>query len=149
MGRGARAQQAYGSIGDAWRGGAQLWGKSGPASVNWINGGDQYSCSSGDEIHVMDPGTVQEKTVFNTTGVSFPGSGQPFSYLSFQWSHDSRHLVFRSNFRHIYRHSGISDYYIYDVEGRQLKQAAKDARSAELSPDGTKVGLERDGNLFA
>jgi len=149
VGTGARAQQAYGSIGDALRGGAQLRGKSGPASVNWINGGDQYSFISGDEIHVMDPGTLQEKTVFNKTGVSFPGGGQPFSYLSFQWSHDSRHLVFRSNFRHIYRHSGISDYYIYDVEGRQLKQAAKDARSAELSPDGTKVGIERDGNLFA
>src|SRR3984885_12566846 len=99
-------------------------------------------------MHTMDPKTLEEKTVFKNSGLTFPGSDKPFDYQSFQWSQDSRHLVFKSNFRHIFRNSGISDYYIYDVETRQIQQAAKDARSATLSPDGSMVGIERNGNMY-
>src|SRR6185437_10316666 len=52
------------------------------------------------------------------------------------------------NTRHIFRRSAISDYFDYDVTSKQLKQAAKDARTAELSPDGTRVGMKRGGNMF-
>ena len=38
-----RAQQQYGSLSDALQAGFRLHGKSGPRSVNWINGGDEYS----------------------------------------------------------------------------------------------------------
>ncbi|HWK07465.1 MAG TPA: DPP IV N-terminal domain-containing protein [Puia sp.] len=148
-----KAQQApglqqYSSIPDALRSSPRLRGKPGPQSVNWIRGGESYSFISNGEIHTLDPKAGQENTVFSNKGIHFPGSDKDFGYESFQWSHDSRHLVFKTNFRHIYRHSGISDYYIYDLEGRQLLQAAKDARSAELSPDGSMVGIEREGNMF-
>ena len=78
----------------------------------------------------------------------YPGTTKAFTYEAFEWSHDSKRLVFRTNFRHLFRRSGISDYYIYDVGSRELQQAARDARSAELSPDGSSVGIERNGNLF-
>lgn len=143
------AQQTYSSLTDALQTGFfVLRGKSGPRDVNWIKGGNEYSFMAGTDIHTFDPKTLKEETVFSNAGVTFPGSGKPFSYESFQWSQDSRHLVFRTNLRRIYRNSGISDYYIYDVATHGLKEAAKDARSAELSPDGSRVGLERDGNLF-
>jgi dipeptidyl-peptidase-4 len=142
------AQQQYSSLAEALQSGFRLQGRSGPASVNWIADGDQYSFIAGDEIHTMDPKTLAEKTVFTNKDIHQQGSTQPFTYESFQWSKDSKHLVFRTNFRHIFRNSGISDYYIYDVATRQLQQAAKDARSAELSPDGGKVGMERNGNLY-
>src|ERR1700754_2057903 len=118
---GSQAQQPYTSISDALQSTSPLHGRSGPRSGNWINGGDQYSFIAGDEIHTFDPKTQMEKTVFSKSGLTFPGTSQPFDYLSFQWSKDSRHLVFRNNFRHIYRRSGISDYYIYDVDSRGLK----------------------------
>jgi dipeptidyl-peptidase-4 len=143
----AEAQQ-YTSLPDALQSGFRLHGRPGPESVNWIDNGNQYSFIAGDEIHTMDPKTGKESTVFSSANLHLPGSTQPFSYQSFQWSKDSRHLVFRTNFRHIFRNSGISDYYIYDLATRQLKSAATDARSAELSPDGSTVGLERNGNLF-
>lgn len=144
----AQTRQPYASLTEALRASGSLHGRPGPQSVNWIQGGDQYSFISGSEIHTLDGKTLQERTVFDKGGVKYPGSDRPFSYESFQWSHDSRHLVFKSNFRHIYRRSGISDYYIYDVEGKQLQQAARDARSAELSPDGSMVGIERNGNMY-
>jgi dipeptidyl-peptidase-4 len=142
------AQQEYKSLPEALQAGFLLRGQSGPASVNWIDNGSRYSFTAGSEIHVMDPRTLSETTVFNNADVHLPGSTAAFSYESFQWSKDSKHLVFRTNFRRIYRNSGISDYYIYDVATRRLKQAAKDARSAELSPDGSRVGMERNGNLY-
>jgi dipeptidyl-peptidase-4 len=142
------AQQPYNSLTDALQSAYfVLRGKEGPTNVNWIRGGNQYSFMDGTHIRTFDPKTLEEKTVFTDSGLSFPGTGKAFSYESFQWSHDSKHLVFRTNLRRIYRNSGISDYYIYDVESRELRQAARDARSAELSPDGGSVGIEREGNL--
>ena len=104
------AQQQYASLPEALQSGFRLRGKSGPASVNWIDNGDRYSFIAGEEIHTMDPKTGQESTVFTSSGLHLPGSSSAFSYESFQWSKDSRHLVFRTNFRRIFRNSGISDY---------------------------------------
>jgi dipeptidyl-peptidase-4 len=142
------AQQRYASLAEALQTGFRLRGRPGPRSVNWINNGEQYGFESSGDIRTMDPKTLEEKTIFASGGLHLPGTTTPFSYESFQWSKDSKHLVFRNNFRHIYRNSGISDYYIYDIGDHGLRQAAKDARSAELSPDGSSVGIERDGNLF-
>lgn len=143
------AQQPYSSLSDALRTAYfVLRGKSGPDNVNWIEGGNQYSFKVDADIHSFDPKTLQERTVFTNSGLVFPGTTTPFSYATFQWSRDSKHLVFQTNLRRIYRNSGISDYYIYDVATKELRLAAKDARSAELSPDGGSVGIERNGNLF-
>lgn len=144
----AQTKTQYSSLEDALRSGGNLAGNTGPQSVNWTNGGDKYSYTTADEIRSMDPKTLNDQLIFKKQGLTFPGTTKDFDYESFQWSHDSKHLVFKSNFRPIYRRSGISDFYVYDLEGKQLKQAAKDARSAELSPDGGKVGLERNGNMF-
>jgi len=144
----AQNKATYSSLADASAAGRLLRGKSGPRSVNWINGGNQYSFLAGDSINIKDPATLKERNVFVSKGMTLPGSSTPFDYESFQWSKDAQHLVFKTNFRRIYRRSGVSDYYIYDLANKQLKIAAKNARSAELSPDGTKVGIERDGNMF-
>ncbi len=144
----AQNKQQYTSLTDALRSGGNLSGNPGPQSVNWTNGGNKYSYTENDEIHSMDPQTLKDELIFANKGLTFPGSNKAFSYESFQWSHDSKHLVFKTNFRPIYRQSGIADYYIYNLASKQLKQAAKDARTAELSPDGSKVGMERNGNIF-
>ncbi|MDB4926158.1 MAG: peptidase dipeptidylpeptidase domain protein [Mucilaginibacter sp.] len=144
----AQTKQEYSNLTDAIFAGSKLRGKQGPASVNWINGGQKYSYIAGEEIRSMEPATLKDEVVFSKNGLTFPGTKKPFDYESFQWSHDSKHLVFKSDFRPIYRKSGIADYYIYDLGTKQLKQAAKDARTAELSPDGKKVGIERKGNMY-
>ncbi len=144
----AQNKTTYSSLADASAAGRKLKGKSGPRSVNWINGGNQYSFIAGDSINIKDPATLKEQNVFISKGMTLPGDTAAFKYESFQWSKDAQHLVFKTNFRKIYRRSGVSDYYIYDLANKELKVAAKNARSAELSPDGTKVGIERDGNMF-
>jgi dipeptidyl-peptidase-4 len=144
----AQTKVQYSSLQDALRSTGNLNGGQGPQSVNWTNEGNKYSYLNNDEIRSMDVKTLKDELVFTNKGITLPGTTTPFEYESFQWSHDSKHLVFKTNTRHIFRRSAISDYFDYDINSKSLKQAAKDARSAELSPDGSKVGMERNGNMF-
>src|SRR5690606_21752681 len=95
-----------------------------------------------------DPETGEESFIFSAAGLSFPDTNEPFQYRSFQWSEDSKYLLFQTNFRPVWRNAGVSDYYFYAIADKNLQLVAKDARTAELSPDGKMVGYERDGNLF-
>ncbi len=144
----AQTKPEYSSLTDALRATSRLRGRPGPESVNWINGGQKYSYIVNDEIRSMEPATLKDELIFTNKGVTYPGTTKPFEYDSFQWSNDSKNLVFQSDFRPLYRNSGIANYFVYNLATKQLKQAAKDARTAELSPDGKKVGIERNGNLF-
>ncbi|MCL5268659.1 MAG: S9 family peptidase [Bacteroidetes bacterium] len=151
---GAQEKQEYKNIQEALQATVTLMGKSGPRSLNWINNGNKYSyittndSTKREEIRDFDPGTGMDELVFDAQGVTFPDTNEAFSYRSFQWAHDSKHILFETNFRKIYRRSGISDYYVYSLANKELKAAAKNARTAELSPDGSMVGYERGGNMF-
>src|ERR1700710_1273483 len=118
---GALAQNKilYTSLEDALQSAGKLYGNPGPQSVNWTDGGNKYSFIDNDEIRSMDAKTQKDELVFTNKGMKFPGSDSAFNYDSFQWSHDSKHLVFKTNFRPIYRRSGVSDYFIYDLAGKQ------------------------------
>ncbi len=144
----------YKDVKEAVQSTSKLAGKAGPNDVNWINGGNSYSyitkndSTKREEIRSYDPLTGEDELIFDASNLTFPDTNKPFEYKSFQWAHDSKHLVFETNFRKIYRRSGISDYYIYSLQDKNLKLAAKDARTAELSPDGSMVGYEREGNMY-
>ena len=127
----------------------QLAGSPGPRSVNWIDGGNKFSFIDGqNNIKTLSPKDQKEEVVFDGSQLKFPGTDKPFTYGSFQWSKDSKNILFQANFRPVYRRSGMSDYYVYSVADKSLKLVAKDAQTAELAPDGSKVGYERGGNLF-
>ncbi|NMM49750.1 S9 family peptidase [Marinigracilibium pacificum] len=142
------AQERYNSLRDALFGAGNLYGQSGPASVNWINDGEQFSFMDGNIIKQYDPSGNAESVIFDPSGKKLPGSDADFAYNSFQWSKDSKFILFKTNFRPVWRRSGISDYYLYSLSDESFKLVAKDAQTAQLSPDGTKVGYEREGNLF-
>ena len=145
----ATAKKPYASLQEALSAGAQLSGSSGPRSVNWIDGGSRFSFLAGrDTIKTLDPKTLTETVVFTTGQLTFPGTANPFRYESFRWSKDAKNIVFQANFRRVYRRSGISDYYVYSLAEKSLKLVARDAQTAELAPDGQKMGYERGGNLF-
>ncbi|GAA4398118.1 S9 family peptidase [Nibrella viscosa] len=144
----AQQKQRFTDLAQALSTGSQLAGSQGPRSINWIDDGNRFSFIDGPTlIKSYSPKDQREEIVFDATKLSLPGT-QRFSYSSFQWSKDARNLVFQSNFRPVWRRSGISDYYVYSLADKSLKLVAKDAQTAELSPDGRKVGYERGGNLF-
>ena len=150
----AQNKQPYKNLTDALFSSRNLYGNSGPSGVNWIDNGNKYSYTVNnredqkEEIHVFDPASLKDELLLDNSSLKFPGTDTAFNYESFQWSRDSKHLVFQTNFRPIYRRSGNSDYYIYSIADKNLKKVASDARTAELSPDGSMVGIERGGNMF-
>ncbi len=129
--------------------GFALSGSNGPSSVNWIDGGDRFSyIDDAGKVRSYNPATDEETLIFDSEGKTFPDRDEPFEYQSFQWSADFKYLLFQTNFRPVWRYSGEADYYLYHIEQESFRLVAKDARTAELSPDGKKVVYERGGNLF-
>jgi len=130
----------------------QIGGQGGPANMTWIENGAKYSFTKGNQAvqeiwtHTMKTGN--EELVFSTADLKFPGTEQPFQYVSFQWTQDFKYLFFQTNFNPIWRYSGNSDYYYWSVENKSLELIVDAAFSAEVSPDGTKVGYGKDGELF-
>jgi len=150
----AAAQQELGSVQEALMVSGRLGGSSGPASVNWIEGGDAFSYTVRNpqtrqpEVRRFDPSDLSDQPLFDARKLTLPGMSQPIPYRSFEFGQDSRHIMFETNFRPIYRNSGLADFYIYDMETETLREGVKDARTADLSPDGSRLGFERGGNMY-
>ncbi len=150
----AQEKGRFKNIQEVMMAGGQLAGKSGPRSVNWIENGSRYSyltindSTKKEEIRAFNPKTQKDELIFDAKGMMFPDTTEAFSYRSFEWAHDSKHILFDTRFKRIYRRSGISDFYIYSLADKELKVAAKGAMTAELSPDGSMVGYEKNENMF-
>jgi dipeptidyl-peptidase-4 len=149
----AQQKARFASLDQALQSQPALSGRSGPRSVNWIEGGNRFSYLDRDPagkeiIKAYDPATGRDTLLFSAQGMTFPGGSEPFAYESFQWAQDSRHLVFQTHFQPIFRRSGISDYYVYSLDNHQLQLATKGARTAELSPSGALLGFERGGDMY-
>lgn len=146
--------QTFPTLDDALRSGALLSGSNGPRNINWIDGGDRFSYSTvnaqtrRNEIRAFTPANQRDELIFDGQNLLFPGTTTPFTYDSFQWAGDAKHLLFKTNFRPIYRHSGIADYYFYALSDQSLQLVARDAGTAELSPDGSRIGFERNGDMY-
>jgi dipeptidyl-peptidase-4 len=148
------AQEKFGSVQEALMAGGRLGGGSGPASVNWIEGGEEYSYTIRNpqtrqpEVRRFDPRSLSDQLLFNAGSLIPADASEPIEYRSFEFSQDSRTVVFQTNFRPIYRNSGLADFYLYDVDSGALTLGARDARTADLSPGGSLLGVERGGNLY-
>ncbi len=150
----AQQKERYQNIKQALISARKLRGGSGPRNVQWIDGGKRYSYikhnrdTESEEIRAYNPATGKDQLIFNSKNHTFPGSDSTFSYRSFQWASNSKFIVFQTHFRPIWRYSGIADYYVYSLEDDSLKLLVKNARTAHISPDGSKVGYGRNGNMF-
>jgi dipeptidyl-peptidase 4 len=148
------AKPRLGTVEEAMAASGQLAGRAGPRSVNWIDGGERFAFTINnpttrtEEIRRYDPATLKDDLLLDTRTLKLPGTEQPFVYRSFQWARDAKTLMFQSNFRPIFRRSGLADFYMYTLANKSLELVAKDARTAELSPDGELAGYERGGDMY-
>lgn len=131
----------------------RLSGESGPQNVVWI-GENRFSYYQTNpitgvrEIRAFSAETLSEETLFDPSALTFPGTQRPFEFHSFDWSQDHRYLLFQTDFEPVWRYSGIADFWLYSLEEQTLRPVAERAFTAELSPDGTKLGFGREGELF-
>ncbi len=68
----------------------------------------------------------------------------------YEFSQDEHKILLSSGFEPLYRHSGVSNYYVYDVQEKSFTKISRNGkqRLTTLSPDGTKVAFVRDNNLY-
>ena len=71
-------------------------------------------------------------------------------FESYEMSADEQKILLSAGFEPLYRHSGVSDYYVYDVQAKTFTKISNTGkqRLTTLSPDGTKVAFVRDNNLY-
>ena len=144
-------KREYESLREAIFSTRNLMGDTGPSNVVWINDGKQYSFTKmnegAQEIWVHDIRSGDETLVFSAAGKTF-NDGSDFRYRSFQWAGDYDYLLFQTNFEQVWRYSGNSDYYYYSTKDNTLELIIEQAFTAEVSPDGTKLGYGKDGDLY-
>ena len=105
------------------------------------NGIEKYSYKTGES----------EGLVCNFGGPSMDKKARPLPPIeSYEFSDNEQKILLSSGFEPIYRHSGVSDYYIYDVQNNAFVKISKHGklRLTTFSPDGTKVAYVRDNNLY-
>lgn len=128
-----------------------LRGGHGPSDVVWFEDGDKYSFSrhndGAKEIWIHDIPSGEAYLAFSTAEKVFP-NGEAFTYRSVQWAGNYSYLLFQTNFEAIWRYSGNSDYYLYSIEDKTLDLLVEGAFTAEVSPDGSKLGYGKEGDLF-
>ncbi len=92
---------------------------------------------------------VEDVCLFNAPQMSKKAKPLP-PMEDYEFSADEQKILLSSGFEPLYRHSGVSDYYLYDVKEKTFTKLSKNGkqRLTTLSPDGTKVAFVRDNNLY-
>ena len=92
---------------------------------------------------------VEDICLFGGPGIGHHAKPLP-PMEGYQMSQDEQKILLSSGFEPIYRHSGVSDYHLYDIQSKTFTKISHNGkqRLTTLSPDGTKVAFVRDNNLF-
>lgn len=69
---------------------------------------------------------------------------------SYEFSQDEQKILLSAEFEPIYRHSGVSSYYLYNVADGCIQCLTKNGkqRLTTMSPDGKMIAFVRDNNLY-
>lgn len=69
---------------------------------------------------------------------------------SYEFDQAEAQLLLSSGYEPIYRRSGVSDYYLYNIASGELKKISTTGkqRLTTFSPDGKKVAYVRDNNIY-
>jgi len=116
-----------------------------------MNDGVSYTIISQGHIDLYSYKTGKMvKTLVEATEFIPKGESKPLKFNSYEFSGDEKKMLFPTNIESIYRHSFKADYWIYDIEKKELKMLSTKGpqQLATFSPDGNKVAFVRDNNLF-
>lgn len=99
-----------------------------------------YSYRSGDRL----------RTLFTSQNLIPEGDTSPIEVQDFSFSADERKVLLATETESIYRHSSISQYYVFDVDNSTLFPVSDKGKQqlATFSPDGRNLAFVRDNNLF-
>ena len=149
-GSGAFAQTQNITLEDIWTKGT--FRPKGIGSIRSMADGEHYLSMSRTGIakySYLTGEKVEDLCLFNTPDMNRKAKPLP-PFEGYAMSADEQKILLSAGFEPIYRHSGVSDYYIYDVQEKTFTKISNSGkqRLTTLSPDGTKVAFVRDNNLY-
>lgn len=126
------------------------WRAKSPVNVVSMNDGERFAYVSSDrkQIVVDYYKTSKPQVIFDIDKVS---NSCPFSEVDgFTFDQNETKILIKTNSKPIYRHSVISDYYIYEINRNRVQQLSENGSQqlALFSPNGRMVAFARDNNLY-
>jgi dipeptidyl-peptidase-4 len=111
------------------------------------------SMNDGEHFTTIEKGKKITRYSFKTgemSDVLFNSTEDDFNIRDYIFSADETKILLAVNAENIYRRSFTADYYIYDIQLKELKKISENGRQmfASFSPDGSKVAFVRENNIF-
>jgi dipeptidyl-peptidase 4 len=129
------------------------WAQFGPGT-QWTKDGYGYLKTEKDAIVQLDarkPG--QSATILSAQQLTPQGATAPLRVRRFALSEDGKQVLLNTNTKKVWRYDTRGDYWVYDLNTKQLTQLGKGRPESSLmfakfSPDGRKVAYVSEHNLF-
>jgi dipeptidyl-peptidase-4 len=129
------------------------WAQFGPGT-QWTKDGYGYLKTEKDAIVQFDarkPG--QALTILSAQQLTPAGASAPLKVRRFSLSEDGKQVLLNTNTQKVWRYDTRGDYWLYDLNTKQLTQLGKGRPESSLmfakfSPDGKKVAYVSEHNLF-
>ncbi|MBX9806310.1 MAG: S9 family peptidase [Flavobacteriaceae bacterium] len=67
---------------------------------------------------------------------------------SYTFSSDEKKMLIANNTNQIYRHSFSADYFLYNIEIKELNKILEQVQEPTFSPDGKKIAYVKENNIF-
>ena len=92
---------------------------------------------------------VEDVCLFNTPIMKLKSKMMPIME-SYAFDNDEKQILLSCEFEPIYRHSGESNYYVYNIENKTFELISQNGkqRLTTFSPDGKMVAFVRDNNIY-
>lgn len=123
----------------------------GMAKLQSMKNTNQYTVLNFDQssrslqIDVFDFATLKKvSTLIDTKNQSQLSDGID----SYTFSPDEKKILIANNTNSIYRHSFTADYFLYNIETKELIKILEQVQEPVFSPDGKKIGFVKENNIF-
>lgn len=113
--------------------------------INWMKDGKFYTVLQDNKIVKYNIATGSSEVIVDCSALN-----PRLDVSSYSLSNDEKKILLLTSFTNIYRRSYKGEYYVYDVQTRNLTHLSEGGKQsyATFSPNGEKVAFVRGNNLF-
>lgn len=135
------------------------YSQKGFGPVRWMKDNENYSTlepntqTGGKDIVRYEAKSGKKSIVISASLLIPEGQTKPLTIADYVWSDDNRKLLVFTNTRKVWRYHTRGDYWILDLDTRQLRQLGNTLPEATLmftkfSPDASKVAYVSGNNIY-
>lgn len=130
------------------------------SGARWLDDGTGYTLlepslavTGGRDIVRYSPERGEKEVLVSASMLIPEGTESPLSIRTYSWSENGRKLMIFTNTKRVWRAHTKGDYWVLDLEDRELRQLGGNASPSSLmfakfSPDGTRAAYVREHNIY-